>query len=157
MIYVFIITMGAILGHSFWLSALAPKSRVAVEMGFESMSIEKFYALVSYAADEFNWGLIYMHDDSIRFVTGQSLGSYGEVILISYLDENNATFETEYLSQKTGWGQLSRLYPKFINKFNEALTSLSDLQIDDIFNNTSQSYAEYYKNRNPDADDWNEI
>lgn len=152
--FIFTVLMFPI-GYGLWMSFFASKSRFSMGLDIMSMSKESFYALASYTAEELKWGVVYLEDDSIRFLTRKSLGSEGEVIILEYINENRVLFYAEYHSQKTGWGQLNSLYPKFKEKFNVIANRLTEEEVESYFNSLIDVYSEFYKKINPD--DWSEV
>ena len=155
--YILIVIIAIIIFLNLWLEHLSPRKSFTGKFEFPQMSIDNFFALCYYVASKLKWGIIDLNDNCIKFITRQSLGSWGEVIEIEYLDGTSASFTCKYLTQKTGFGQLNRNYNKFIKNFQQIQNQLSDEDLKEILQTLIDNYGEFYKEIHRDDDEWIEV
>lgn len=152
---IWLIFFVAIILHSFWLHTLAPKGRVETNFTIRTMTNEEFVSLAYLTAAEFNWRVLDINEDRIVFLTGKSLGSYGECVILKRTNGNEVNFYAEYLTQKVGWGQLNRLYPKYKQKFDETAKLFANDELSDFMINIKEGHPEFFEER--EVEGWQEV
>lgn len=149
---IWLLILVAIVFYSFWMTSWAPKKEFEVNFNFRKMFNEEFIPLTMFAGGELKWRVVKISKNGIAFMTKQSLGSYGEIVIVEYLSDTKAKLHATYASQKVGWGQLNRLYPKFIKEFEKIQSLYTNEELKSEMQGIRESFADYYE-----QESWTEV